>query len=211
MCKGIIGKKLGMTGVFAPDGRHVPVTVIQAGPCVITQIKMQATDGYNALQLGFEEKSGKRTTKPQQGHFKRSGEKCFHILKEVEVDKPDEFEVGQIISTDLFSIGETVDITGITKGRGFAGVIKRHGFAGGSKTHGSRSHRIPGSIGCSAWPAKVIKGKKLPGHYGNDLTTTRNLEVIDIRPDQNLILLKGAVPGAKSGIVKIKKVKFKNN
>lgn len=211
MCKGIIGKKLGMTGFFTPDGRHVPVTVIQAGPCVITQIKMQATDGYNALQLGFDEKSGNRTTKPLQGHFKRSGEKCFHFVKEVEVDKPDEFEVGQTVNTDLFTIGETVDITGVSKGRGFAGVIKRHGFGGGRKTHGSRSHRIPGSIGCSAWPAKVIKGKKLPGHYGTDLTTMRNLEVIDIRPDQNLILLKGAVPGAKSGIVKIKKVKFKNN
>ncbi len=208
MSKGLIGKKLGMTGIFTSDGRYVPVTVIQAGPCVVTQIKTEAKDGYNALQIGFGEKKKSRVTKPLQGHFKQSGGVCFAYLKEVAVDDPEAFSLGQTVGPEIFKVGEKVDVVGTTKGRGFSGVMKRHGFGGGRKTHGSKSHRIPGSIGCSAYPAKVIKGKKLPGRYGAARKTVRNLEVIDIRPEENLIMLKGAVPGHREGLVTIKKVKF---
>ncbi len=209
MCKGMIGKKLGMSGLFVSDGRHLPVTVIQVGPCVVTQIKTVAADGYSALQLGFGEKKKSKVNKPLAGHLKKSGEASFKFLREFPVDNPDEYTLGQAITLELFKVGERVDVAGITKGRGFAGVIKRHGFHGGKNSHGSHSHRIPGSIGCSAWPSKVIKGKKMPGHYGHERKTIRNLEVVDIRPDENLILLKGAIPGAKSGIVEIKKTTFK--
>jgi large subunit ribosomal protein L3 len=208
MSKGLIGKKLGMTSVFTPDGRYIPVTVILAGPCVITQVKNQAKDGYNALQLGFAEKRASRTTKPLQGHFQKSGGSCYAYLHEVEVENPDDFTAGSTIGLDLFKVGERVDVVGTTKGRGFAGVMKRHGFGGGRKTHGSKCHRIPGSIGCSAWPSKVIKGKKLPGHYGVERKTVRNLEIVDIRPDENLILIKGAIPGHRQAMVEIKKLKF---
>lgn len=208
MCKGLIGKKLGMMGLFTSEGINLPVTVVLAGPCVVTQIKTQATDGYNALQLGFMEKKKTGINKPMEGHLKKSGEARFRILKEVAVDNPEKYSLGQKIGPDIFKVGEFVDVTGTTKGRGFSGVIKRHGFHGGKKTHGSHSHRIPGSIGCSAWPAKVIKGKKMPGHYGNERKTVKNLEIVDIRPDQNLILIKGAVPGSKAGVVGINKLKF---
>ncbi|MBW1752514.1 MAG: 50S ribosomal protein L3 [Deltaproteobacteria bacterium] len=208
MCKGLIGKKLGMTGIYTPEGERVPVTVLQVGPCVITQIKTVATDGYNALQLGFGEQKASRINKPIAGHLKKSGQEGFAFLREVSVDNPDEFSLGQTISPDMFKVGERVEVTGRSKGRGFAGVIKRHGFHGGKKTHGSHSHRIPGSIGCSATPAKVIKGKKMPGHFGDERNTVRNLEIVDIRPEQNLIMIKGAVPGSKSGLVLINKLKF---
>ncbi len=208
MCKGLIGKKLGMTGLFSTEGEHTPVTVVQVGPCVVTQIKTIATDGYNALQLGFGKKKESRINKPMEGHLKKSGEARFAILREVPVDDPGEYSLGQTISLDVFKIGERVDVTGTTKGRGFAGVVKRHGFHGGKKTHGSHSHRIPGSIGCSATPAKVIKGKKMPGQYGNERKTARNLKIVDIRPEENLMLIKGAFPGSVSGVVSIKKPKF---
>ncbi len=208
MCKAMIGKKLGMTGLFSPNGQYIPVTVVKAGPCVVTQIKTRAKDGYNALQLGFGARKKKRVNKPMEGHFKKSGDSYYQFLREVDVDNPEEYSLGQTIGLDIFTIGEKVDVTGKTKGRGFSGVIKRHGFHGGKKTHGSHSHRIPGSIGCSAWPAKVIKGKKLPGQYGNETHTVQNLEIIDIRPEENLVLLKGIVPGAKTGLLKIKKKKF---
>jgi len=197
-----------MTGIYTPEGERVPVTVLQVGPCVITQIKTVATDGYNALQLGFGEQKTSRINKPIAGHLKKSGQEVFAFLREVSVDNPDEFSLGQTISPDIFKVGERVEVTGRSKGRGFAGVIKRHGFHGGKKTHGSHSHRIPGSIGCSATPAKVIKGKKMPGHFGNERNTVRNLEIVDIRPEQNLIMIKGAVPGSKSGLVSINKLKF---
>lgn len=208
MCKGLIGKKLGMTSLFTPEGKRIPVTVIQAGPCVVTQIKTVAADGYNALQLGFGAKKAKRVNKPLSGHMKKAGENLFSVMREVAVDNPEDFDLGQEITVDLFQIGEKVDVTGTTKGRGFSGVIKRHGFARGRETHGSHSHRIPGSIGCSAWPAKVIRGKKMPGQYGSERKTIRNLEVVDIRPDNNLILIKGAVPGSKSSLLTVKKLKF---
>ena len=197
-----------MTGLFSTEGEYMPVTVVQVGPCFVTQIKTIATDGYNALQLGFGEKKESRINKPMEGHFKKSGETRFAILREVPVDDPGEYSLGQTISLDVFKIGERVDVIGTTKGRGFAGVVKRHGFHGGKKTHGSHSHRIPGSIGCSATPAKVIKGKKMPGQYGNERKTARNLKIVDIRPEENLMLIKGALPGSASGVVSIKKLKF---
>ena len=208
MCKGLVGKKLGMTSLFAPDGKYIPVTVLQVGPCVVTQVKNEKTDGYKALQLGFGAKKDSKTTKPLKGHFKKSGDACFAKLKEVRVDNPEDYTVGQAIGPEIFTIGEKVNVTGISKGRGFSGVIKRHGFSGGRETHGGHCHRRPGSIGCSAWPAKVTKGKRMPGQYGGDTTTVRNLEVVDIRPEENLILLKGPLPGCRSGIVTINKVLF---
>ena len=157
MAKGLIGKKLGMTSVFTPDGRHIPVTVVQVGPCVVTQIKTESSDGYNALQLGFGEKKPSRVNKPMAGHLKKSDSSGFNVLREIPVDKPEEYNLGQTLSVDLFEVGERVDVTGSSKGRGFSCVTKRHGFHLGRKTHGSKSYRIPGSIGCSAWPARVRK------------------------------------------------------
>ncbi len=208
MCRGLIGKKLGMSSIFSENGKYLPVTVLQVGPCVVTHIKTKASDGYDAIQLGFGQKKESRIRKPLKGHLEKSGVKSVALLKEVEVDNIEDYNLGQVIRADLFKVGEKVDVTGKTKGRGFQGVIKRHGFSGGRKTHGSKSHRIPGSIGCSAWPSKVIKGKKLPGHYGDARKTVKNLEIVDIRPEENLILLKGAVPGSKSGFVIVKKTKY---
>jgi len=207
MCKGLIGKKLGMTGLFTPDGRYIPVTVIELGPCVVTQVKSKASDGYDALQIGFGGKKPARVNKPLAGHFKPSGG-LFSAVREVPVEDPNAYQVGQTIQLDIFAVGEKVDIVGTSKGRGFTGVTKRHGFHLGRKTHGSKSYRIPGSIGCSAFPSRVFKGKRLPGHYGDSRQTVRNLEVVDIRPDENLLLVKGAVPGSRSGLVMVKKPKF---
>jgi large subunit ribosomal protein L3 len=211
MSRGLLGKKLGMTGFFTSEGRYVPVTVIEAGPCVVTQIKTRATDGYDALQLGFGQKKESRVSKPLQGHFKKSGDQSFRHLKEFFVENPEEYNLGQEITVEMFNVGDRVDVVGTTKGRGFAGVIKRYGFHRGPVTHGSRNVRRPGSIGCSAWPAKVIRGKKMPGHYGNDRKTVRNLEIIDIRAEDNVILVKGAVPGAESGLMAVNKPKFKQD
>ena len=197
-----------MTGLFTSEGKNIPVTAVQVGPCVVTQIKTVANEGYNALQLGFGDKKKSRVNKALEGHLKKSGEARFAFLREVYVNDPSEYGLGQTINIDIFKIGETIDVSGTTKGKGFSGVIKRHGFHGGKKTHGSHSHRIPGSIGCSAWPAKVIRGKKMPGQFGNTKKTIRNLEIIDIRPEENLILIKGAIPGSKNGIVEIKKPKI---
>ncbi len=205
MSKGLIGKKLGMTGLFMPDGRYMPVTVIEAGPCVVTQVKREALDGYNALQLGFGRRKASRVNRPMKGHLKKSGEQLFAVLREFPVDNPDDFSLGQEITLDLFQVGDRVRVTGNSKGRGFSGVIKRHGFHRGPKSHGSKNVRPPGSIGCSAWPARVLKGKKMPGQYGNERQTMRNLEIVDIRPEENLILVKGAVPGHRSALVTIRK------
>jgi len=208
MCKNLLGRKLGMTGVFTPEGKHIPVTVMEVGPCVVTQIKTTDTDGYNALQLGYGNRKPSRISKPIQGHINKGATGSFAVFREFPVGNPQDYSLGQVITTDVFKVGERVDVTGTSKGRGFSGVIKRHGFHGGKKTHGSHSHRIPGSIGCSAWPAKVIKGKRMPGHYGTDRTTIRNLEIVDIRPDDNLVMIKGAVPGPKSGLVAVKEPLF---
>jgi large subunit ribosomal protein L3 len=205
MSKGLIGRKVGMTGIFTPDGRYVPVTVIEAGPCVVTQIKRSGREGYNALQLGFGQRKATRVNRPMKGHLKKSGGGLFSTLREFAVENPDDFTLGQEITLELFNVGDRVHITGKTKGRGFSGVIKRHGFHRGPKSHGSKNVRPPGSIGCSAWPARVTKGKKMPGQYGNTQKTARNLEIVDIRPEQNLIMVKGAVPGHRSALVTIRK------
>jgi len=203
MYSGLIGKKLGMMSLFGNDGRYVPVTAVEVGPCVVTQVKTREKDGYDALQLAFGARSERRINRPSKGHLAKSGLSSCSFIGEVPVEKPNDYKPGQEIPLDIFKVGERVDITGTTKGRGFSGVIKRHGFHGGKKTHGSRSHRIPGSIGCSATPSKVIKGKKLPGRYGHARRTIRNIRIVDIRPDQYLLFLKGAVPGPRSGLLRI--------
>lgn len=201
---GLLGKKIGMTRVYSEEGRAVPVTVIEAGPCVVLQKKSLHKEGYNAVQVGFQPKKQARLNKPISGHCKAADKGGFYHIKEFRVTDPDTFEIGQDITlADLFEIGDLVNISGKTKGRGFQGVIKRHGFSGGRKTHGSMFHRRPGSIGCSAWPSRVIKGKKLPGQMGTNLITKKNAVVIDIRPEENILLVKGPVPGSKQGLLQI--------
>lgn len=212
MIKGILGKKLGMTQIFAGNGKRIPVTVVEAGPCVVLQKKTVATDGYNALQLGFGERKAHRTNKPEMGHFRKAGKGAFDALREVRVKNVDDFNVGdEITCASIFAAGDVVDVIGTSKGKGFQGVIKRWNFAGGRATHGSMFHRGPGSIGCSAWPSKVFKGKKMAGQMGNERVTTQNLQVVEVRPEQNLVLVKGAIPGPKNGLVMIRKgIKTKN-
>ncbi len=204
MEKGLIGKKLGMTQVFSGDGMVIPVTVIEMGPCVITQKKTKEIDGYDALQLGFGRKKQKNVTKPIQGHLKKTGSGFPRVLREFRMISPEDYEEGQELKVDVFEVGDYVDVVGVSKGRGFAGVIKRYGFKGGRATHGSMFHRAPGSIGASAYPSRVFKGKKLPGHMGDKRKTIQNLVVVGIRPNENLILIKGSVPGSRNGIVLVK-------
>jgi len=197
-----------MSSLFSPEGHQVPVTVLEVGPCVVTQVKTRATDGYNALQVGFLEKRGNRINKPLQGHFKKSGGQACAFLREISVDDPSEYTLGQTLGVDMFQVGERVDIRGSSKGRGFSGVVKRWGFHGGGKTHGSMFHRAPGSVGASATPSKIIKGRKMPGHYGDRRVTVRNLEIVDVRPEEAILIVKGAVPGARSGLVEVLRPKF---
>jgi large subunit ribosomal protein L3 len=204
MEKGLIGRKLGMTQVFSDEGGAVSVTVIEAGPCVVIQKKIQEKDGYNAVQLGFGRKKPKRVTKPLQGHFKKADKGFFQILREFRLDDPEAYEVGTELSADLFAADEYIDIVGISKGKGFAGGVKRHGFKGGRATHGSMFHRAPGSIGASADPSRVLKGKKMPGHLGDERVTIQNLRIFSVRPEQNLILVRGSVPGSTNGFIIIK-------
>lgn len=202
---GIIGKKLGMTRLFNEDGTAVPVTVIEAGPCVVTQVKTADSDGYEAVQLGFERVRRKATNKPRMGHFERAGLAPRRKLTEFRVQSAGGYEVGQEIKVDMFEPGELVDVTGWSKGRGFQGVVKRHGFSVGRQTHGNRNHRKPGSIGQSATPAKVWKGRKLPGRMGGGRVTLKHISVVEIDGEKNLLLVRGAVPGANNGYVLIKK------
>ena len=205
MVNALIGKKLGMSQLFSPDGEVTPVTVIQAGPCTVTQIKSVESDGYNAVQLGFGEKKPQRTKKPLLGHFKKSGKGPFAVLREVRVADVGEFELGQEVSADIFQVGELVHVAGRSKGKGFAGTIKRWNFSRGPMSHGGMNKRPPGSIGCSASPSRVIKGRKMPGQMGNRRTTVKGLMVVDVRPEENIILIRGAVPGGRNGVVFIKK------
>ena len=204
MKKGLIGKKLGMTQLFWDDGSVIPVTAIEAGPCVVIQKKVQGTDGYDAIQLGFDRVKEKAVTKPLKGHFKKADRGSFRILREFRLESIDGYDVGSELKVDIFQVGEYVDVVGTTRGRGFAGVVKRYGFKGGKATHGSMFHRAPGSIGASAWPSRVFKGKRLPGHMGNRRQTVQNLMVVGVRPEENVILVKGAVPSSTNGIVLIK-------
>jgi len=193
-----------MTRIYNENGRSIPVTVIEAGPCTILQKKTEAKEGYNAIQIGFLEKKEGRLNKPEAGHFKRSGGKGFYHVREFRVTDPESFDLGQEINlNEVLQVGDKVDITGKVKGRGFQGVMKRHGFGGGKASHGSGFHRAPGSIGCSAYPGRVIKGKKMPGRMGNNTVTQKNLTIIDIRDEENVLLVEGTVPGAKNGLLSI--------
>lgn len=210
MVKGLIGRKVGMTQIFDEEGNVVPVTVIQAGPCTVVQKKTKEKDGYIAVQLGFEEeKKLKKVTKPLEGHFQKSGLPPFKVLREFKFDESTEIKEGDQFSVDIFRPGEKVDVIGTSKGKGFAGVVKRWGFRGGKASHGSMFHRAPGSIGASAFPSRVFKGKKLPGHMGHRRVTVKNLTVVRADKERNLLLVKGAVPGAKGGLLLIRKVGFK--
>lgn len=201
---GILGRKVGMTRVFNEHGQSIPVTVIEAGPCTVLQKKTLGKEGYNAIQVGFLEKKQSRLNKPEVGHFKRSGGTGYYHIREFRVDEPEAYELGQQIAlAEVLKIGDKIDITGRSKGRGYQGVMKRYGFAGGKASHGSGFQRAPGSIGCSAYPGRVIKGKKLPGHMGTEKKTVKNLTVVDIREEENILLVRGAVPGAKNGLVSI--------
>lgn len=201
--KGILGKKLGMTQIFTEEGIVVPVTVVEAGPNVVTQVKTVEKDGYNAIQVGFEDAKEKSLNKPQKGHLAAANVLKKH-LKEFRVDAVEKFTVGQEIKADLFAAGEKIDVTGTSKGKGFQGPIKRHGQSRGPESHGSRYHRRPGSMGACSFPGRVFKNKKLAGHMGSVKVTVQNLEVVRVDADKNLILVKGAIPGPKGSMVTIK-------
>ena len=202
MNKGIIGKKIGMSQHFS-GGELIPVTVIQAGPCTVVQKKTAEKDGYESVQLAFEEeKKQKRVTRPLAGHLKKSIQPPHRVLREF---RTGEFEQGQVVTVDIFNKGELIAVSGVSKGKGFAGVMKRHKFAGGPGGHGSMFNRAPGSIGSSAWPSRVWPGKKLPGHMGAAKVTIKILVIVDVRPDQNLLFVRGAVPGGENGLLLIYK------
>ena len=201
--KGILGKKIGMTQIFTEAGEVVPVTVVEAGPVVVTQVKTIENDGYNAVQVGFVDAKEKSLNKPQKGHLAAANTLKKH-LKEFRVDSVEEYTVGQEIKADLFAAGELIDVTGISKGKGFQGPIKRHGQSRGPETHGSRYHRRPGSMGACSYPGRVFKNKKLAGHMGSVKVTVQNLEVVRVDADKNFILVKGAIPGAKGSVVTLK-------
>ena len=208
--KGILGKKVGMTQVFSERGEAIPVTVIEAGPCFVAQIKTVEQDGYAAVQLGFEETKPKRLTQPQLKHLQKSNLPALRHLRELRI-ADDEFaslEEGQKLTVDIFEEGEMVDVTGTSKGRGFAGVVKRYGFRGGPKTHGQSDRlRAPGSVGACTTPGRVFKGKRMPGRMGGERVTTQGLQVVLVDPERNLLALRGAVPGSKNGLLLIREAR----
>jgi len=203
MKQGLVARKRGMTQVFGEDGNAVPVTVLEAGPCTVVQVKTRANDGYDALQLGFEGKR-KNVPKPMAGHFRKAGVAPTRILREFRLESVDGYQVGQRLTVDLFKPGDVVDVTGVTKGQGFQGGVKRHGWFGGDATHGSMFHRAPGSIGGSSDPSRVFPGHRLPGRMGGLRVTMSHLEVVRVLTEQNLLLVKGAVPGATGGLVVVR-------
>lgn len=206
--KGILGKKVGMTQIFNEAGNVIPVTLIEVGPCYVTQKKTQEKDGYSAIQLGFEEVSEKHVTKPQAGHLKKSDVPMLKYLREFRVKDHSDLELGQVIDASVFEVGDLVDVVGVSKGKGFAGVVKRHGFAGGMKTHGqSDRHRAPGSIGAGTTPGHVFKGMRMPGRMGGERVTVSNLEVVIVDAERNLLAVKGPVPGAKKGLLMVKEAR----
>jgi large subunit ribosomal protein L3 len=203
MKKAILGRKIGMTQIFDGDGKVIPVTVIEAGPCTVVQIKNMDNDGYEAVQLGFGEVKEKKLVRPKKGHFKKANVAPVKYLREFRLEEITN-NVGDIIKADIFENGEIIDVTGTTKGKGFQGVIKRHGQSRGPMSHGSMYHRRPGSMGATSTPGRVFKGKKLPGRMGSDTVTIQNLEVVRVDLDKNVLLVKGSVPGSKGTILKIK-------
>lgn len=205
MVKALIGRKLEMMQLFADDGSVLPVTLIQAGPCVVTQIKTPERDGYAAVQLGYGNVKAKNVTKPLKGHLDKVGKGYFEVLHEVRTDQAGQFQAGQEVSVEVFAVGEVVDVTGTSKGKGFAGTIRRWNFQRGPAGHGSKNIREPGSTGNATYPGRVIKGKKMPGQKGNKRVTLMGLKIVDIRPEENLLIIKGNVPGCRNGIVYIRK------
>ena len=204
--QGIIGRKVGMTQVYAEDGRAFPVTVIEAGPCVVVQRKSREKDGYVAVQLGLvERRAAKRVTRPMKGHFEKASLPPCRVLREFRLEPGAEMKVGDRVSVNLFAPGDTVRVTGVSKGKGFQGVVKRHHFRGGAATHGSMFHRAPGSIGASAFPSRVLKGMRAAGHMGQERVTVRNLEVVRVDAGNNLLVVRGAVPGAVGSYLLIRK------
>ncbi|MGN9164869.1 50S ribosomal protein L3 [Tissierellaceae bacterium HCP3S3_D8] len=202
--KNIIGRKIGMTQIFQEDGSLVPVTVIEAGPVVVVQKKTIEKDGYNAIQIGFENIKANKINKPLKGHFDKADVEYKKFLREFIVDNPDEFQIGQEIKVDIFESGDKVDVIGTSKGKGTQGVIKRHGFSRGRETHGSKFHRAPGGMSAGTYPGRVFKGHRMAGRMGNERVTIQNLEIVRVDLDKNLILIKGAIPGPKKGVVEIK-------
>lgn len=203
MSKGILGKKIGMTQIFAEDGKVVPVTVVQAGPCLVLQKKTEASDGYNAIQVGFDEIRESLANKPKIGHFNKAGVKPLRFVKEFKTAEVDSYEVGQEIKADLFISGDKVDVVGTSKGKGFAGMHKRHGARRGPMGHGSKYHHRTGSMGAKG-PARVFKGRNLPGRLGGERVTVKNLEIVKVDADKNIILIRGCVPGAKKSLLILK-------
>lgn len=202
--KNMIGRKVGMTQIFKEDGSVVPVTVVEAGPLVVVQKKTVEKDKYNAIQVGFAKIKEQRINKPKKGHFNKGNLEYKKYLMEFKVENPDEYEIGQELKADVFAEGDMVDVTGVSKGKGTAGVIKRHGFGRGRETHGSHFHRAPGGLSAGTYPGRVFKGHRMGGRMGNERVTIQNLEIVRIDADKNLILIKGAIPGPKKGIVTIK-------
>ncbi len=202
--KNIIGRKIGMTQIFQEDGSLVPVTVVEAGPLVVVQKKTAEKDGYNAIQVGFGNIKENKVNKPYKGHFDKGDLEYKKHLREFKVDNPDEFQIGQEIKVDIFEVGDKVDVTGTSKGKGTQGVIKRHGFARGRETHGSKFHRSPGGMAAGADPGRVFKGHRMAGRMGNERVTIQNLDIVKVDVEKNLLLIKGAVPGPNKGVVTIK-------
>lgn len=205
MIEGVLGRKIGMTQIFDETGAVVPVTVLEVGPCVVTQIRVRERDGYEAVQVGFGAVKPKSLTKPQRGHLAGAGQLVRH-LREFSADNPSDYKVGDVISADLFSAGQIVDVTGQSKGRGFQGVMKRHGFGGGPRTHGQSDRaRAPGSIGAGTDPGHVFKNTRMAGRMGGRRVTVQNLEVVEVISDRNLLLVRGSVPGAKNGLIMVRR------
>ncbi|HZK42976.1 MAG TPA: 50S ribosomal protein L3 [Syntrophomonadaceae bacterium] len=203
MKKAIMGIKVGMTQIFTEEGEAIPVTVVEAGPCVVLQKKKVETDGYNAIQVGFYNLKEKLANKPTKGHFKKANVEPLRYIREFRVNNVDDYEIGQEISAEIFQEGDVIDVVGTSKGKGFTGVVKRHNFSKGYMSHGSRFHRGPGSLGAKG-PARIFKGKKLPGRMGGERVTVQCLKVVKVYSDRNIILIKGAIPGPKKGLVIIK-------
>lgn len=202
--KAILGKKIGMTQIFNENGKIVPVTVVEAGPCVVLQKKTVENDGYDAIQVGFMDIREKLVNKPMKGHFNKAGVSLKRFVKEFKLENSSEYQVGQEIKVDVFAAGEKIDVSGVSKGKGFQGVIRRWNANRGPMTHGSKFHRAPGSMGASSFPSRTFKNKHMPGHMGNVHTTVLNLEVVKVMPEKNVILIKGGIPGPNKGLVVIR-------